>query len=377
MTINCTEYNDCPKYQTRVNNQDDGILKCIFLGCWGVYCKDGLHTSIKFKAIDDNEVDMKTSVVEYGQYRVSEAMKQYSQSIDGGIDAVILAGDNIYADNPDEEQIKQVKTKKDIKKLKNDLFDIERQLYEGFKKCFFDKINTKDFLMGIGNHDIENCNVLNKQINYNNWIMPGLSYNYIYNKNNMIVNFIFIDTNIYDKNYCQGVYPIYARENQREWLGGVLQENVNNWNIVIGHIPFLCNSHKNTSVRFEKELYEDISSLKHLIDVYMCADEHNQQYITLPDMPPQIISGSGGSILDNISLSQDINTYTQLSRTNFGFVALNIDPDFINVDFHNVDANIIPIHFQIPRNNRINRRIIGDEDEDEGEEEAKESAAHY
>ena len=120
-------------------------------------------------------------------------------------------------------------------------------------------------------------------------------------KKRFYINLIFIDTNMYEGKWCQGLYPESAYSEQDKWLGQTLlyKSDVKVWNIVIGHIPFLSNPHKkDMNIRKVQQLYNLIQKYSNQIDLYMCADEHNQQYITQPGMPPQIISGSGGASLD-------------------------------------------------------------------------------
>lgn len=342
--IDCTRYENCPKSASIQTSVPNDHLKFIFLGCWGVYCKGGENPLMKIKINKEtNTIKTKIVTVEYGEEQVSNLMAEYSNQV-GGVNAVILAGDNVYTDYPTEEQTIELQMSiEKANEIKNGLFNMPKQIEYGFETCFLNKIKTNDYLMGIGNHDIENCDVLNTQINYKGWTMPGLYYNYIYNTNTMSVNLVFIDTNIYDDVYCTGNFPENARREQNYWLQNVLESNQDKWNIVIGHIPFMCNSHKeNILTRIEPKLEEDIRSVAHLIDVYMCADEHNQQYITIPGMPPQIISGSGGAVLDlNIQNSPELQkpNITQLARATFGFVGVDIYLERIDIKFYSIMGN--------------------------------------
>ena len=67
-----------------------------------------------------------------------------------------------------------------------------KQLDKGFEKCM-GKVETDNFFIGVGNHDIENCDVINEQLNYKNtkWKMPALSYNVLVKMNGFNVNLIF------------------------------------------------------------------------------------------------------------------------------------------------------------------------------------------
>lgn len=328
-TYDCNEYKNCPKELTGnfIDYTNKDILKFLFVGCWGVYCKTGEQETLKFK-----KEKIKKNTDNYGGRDTSDAMIEFTK--DNKVDAVLLAGDNVYNDYPDEER------KKLILEGKVSNYNIDKQLSLGFEKCMAN-VNTERFLIGVGNHDIETCYVLNQQLNYRNpkWYMPALSYNIIYNLKDFKVNLIFIDTNMYEDNWCQGKYPENAKEQQFKWLGEVLikyDKNENKvWNIVIGHIPFIANPHKEVKdVRKEEDLYNLIEKYSSYINLYMCADEHNQQYISIPGMPPQVISGSGGAILDEKIFTKNfIEKYTDFARATFGFVDVNITSDYLKFTF--------------------------------------------
>jgi len=358
MDIDCTNYDDCPKGSQKTKDIDKDNFSFLFVGCWGVYCKTGEHVSYKAKG-----GKIKASISTYGGKDCVELMKCYSKI--HSIDAVVLAGDNVYSYEPTEELIDKYK-KGEISdvEFKKNVYNMERQLSLGFKNCM-EKVKVETFLIGVGNHDIETCGVLNQQMNYNSknekWLQPGLYYNYIYKLNDETrINMIFIDTNIYDTSYCTGNYPEDARANQLEWLKRTLIKDKNTWNIVIGHIPFLCNSHysepERPKIRFVQGLYEDIKSAN-CIDLYMCADEHNQQYILpTPDskIPPEVVAGSGGAVLDeHINVSDELNT--QLARATYGFVAVNITSSKISLAFHSTSDEYQTKMFDIPKN----RRLVG------------------
>ena len=107
----------------------------------------------------------------FGQKSVSKGMENNSNK--NTIEALFLVGDNVYPDNiVREELIKMVNEQnypsesqyRQNNKISSQ--NIEKQLEEGFLKCF-SNISVKDFFITIGNHHIENCHNLNYQLNYN------------------------------------------------------------------------------------------------------------------------------------------------------------------------------------------------------------------
>jgi hypothetical protein len=399
--INCSNYQDCPIEKKLDYTDKAGKLSFdfLFVGCWGVYC-NGKGTEIKSynKKKNSFEQDKKTK---YGQKEVVASMRDFSTTKKQ--DAVILAGDNVYNDNDPIEEVKKAvieagkklndsekipkiidffiekvdefpenaevkktdvlsylenikseepkinkKIKKVFKEVKSTLLNMPKQLDEGFENCM-GKVNTDNFFIGVGNHDIENCDVINKQINYKHlkWKMPALSYNVEVKMDGFNVNLIFIDTNMYDETWCQGKYPDNAKVNQADWLERVLSKSEEKWNIVIGHLPFACDPHKeleDSGARTTPGILDLIKKHTSKIDLYMCADEHCQHYVKYKEkekekeisFPPEVIAGSGGTKLEEQILSILPPDQVLLSRISFGYVSVKVSATELNLTFHSV-----------------------------------------
>lgn len=348
--FNCNNYDDCPKEFEGEETIEKDVLTLLFVGCWGVYCRD----------------DIEENGSEYRQKIVSIAMADYSKK--NQIDVVILAGDNVYQSNDESKK----RLPKELKVLK---YDIDKQLDDGFLHCM-SEIQTNRFLIGVGNHDLELCSIIQKQIKYteNKWTLPALSYRVLYKMNNFYINMIFIDTNIYKKKWCrtdptqeQPPYPEEAKFAQAKWLKNQLEEGKtkNAWNIVIGHDPFYTRSHKEGSELIRKTHDKFLQLIKENADsihLYMCADEHNQQYVSdliATDqgifyndvrfehdvdgikLPPQIIAGSGGTKLDKfISHEEELVKATQFYQAAFGFVSMAIGEHNIKFKFNGVSSPV-------------------------------------
>ena len=383
--FDCTNYKNCPKNKSFLEGKKYKLkenFNFFFTGCWGVYCRDGEHCTYKYKKNDDGGYKLKIEEEIYGQSSVANCMEKFSK--ENNVDLVILGGDNVYSDKLDEV------SKLIIEEISYDykyiLYDIEKQLRDGFSKCF-SNIQTKEYLIAIGNHDIENCDIINKQFNYpteeqkaqlnindvkkdamlelyrefqndkeynvpeiqekenkmkdtaEKWNLPALSYNKIYKMNDFFVNIICIDTNMYETKkgtakWCEGTYPEDAIYKQKEWVERVLSKNKNVWNIVVGHIPAYCNHHKGDKPIFNEHLFELLKENKDYIHLYLCADEHDQQYIISENLPPQIISGSGGTPLDDPKCEQLVRE-TKFCEKQFGFVDLKCYKEQIIFNFIN------------------------------------------
>ena len=407
--IDCTNYKNCPKEIPKpklldyTDETEKNSFDFLFVGCWGVYCS-GKGTTVKSynKKKDIFEEDKKTR---YGQKEVVDSMVTFSK--ENKQDAVILAGDNVYNDNDPIENVKEEvikagkklndnekipdiidfflkkidafpkevtkdvvlsylekikseenkinkKIKKVFKQVKSQLLNMPKQLDKGFEKCM-GKVETDNFFIGVGNHDIENCDVINEQLNYKNtkWKMPALSYNVLVKMNGFNVNLIFIDTNMYDDAWCQGAYPEDAKNNQEKWLESVLSESENTWNIVIGHLPFACDPHKQvedkttklkvTKLRTTAGLLELIQKNTSKIDLYMCADEHCQHYVEykIRDdifFPPEVVAGSGGTKLEDKIWKFLPDDQAKLRRVTFGYVSVKVSAKELALTFHSVQV---------------------------------------
>ena len=164
----CSNYEECFDEMTKEFKVDGDTLDILAVGCWGVYCQDGEQT-IKKKD--------KIKKITRGQGSVSNALERYKQSHPNTMD-MFLVGDNVYQD-------------------KNGEFKIERQIEDGFVKCFL-KSGIERFFLAIGNHDIEDCKILSTQYNEKRWNFPSLYYNIVYNLNDFKVNVIVLDTNMFE-----------------------------------------------------------------------------------------------------------------------------------------------------------------------------------
>ena len=380
MIKNCSMYKseNCPKnlyYQKEYLEKDN--LSMIFFGCWGTYCRDSTSPTFKLK-FDGTEVKLKDEPVTYVSKTASDLMIAYAEKKymeKKPIDTVIIAGDNIYQLQSDQdpelkkkvkEKIKEInkflenitsekEKKKEFAKFKkketqNLLNNMKLQLKDGFEGCI-GKIKAKKFLVGIGNHDILTCEILNEQLNYPKWILPALSYTYQYILNDgTIINLIFIDTNLYsDEPFCNeedNFYQKEAIEEQEKWLSEILLSNMYNYNIIIGHVPFLANPHKEKETIEVSELMRTIIKYKNYIDLYLCADEHNQQYIQYHGIN-EIISGTGGASLDPDIFIQNIpHMKTIYTGCGPGFVGIDINAERINIMFKILDTIA---NYEIPR----------------------------
>jgi len=340
--IDCAVYENCLVNKQVSIKLDQNHLHMIAVGCWGVYCDGGEYIFAKYK-----KKKLEPNKVVRGQLQVSKALIKYTNK--HKVTDMYLAGDNIYqvavstrneqdVDNFLEAKQQLVKnlTGEELDPLQN--FDIDLQLSKGFEMCF-NQAKVDRFFTAIGNHDIENCGVLNKQYNYEKWNMPSLYYNVIYSAENFTINVIVLDTNMFEDNPVTCTGARFTEEQiiaQIDWALSVSKKG--DWNIVIGHIPYLANGHKKDKHPIiRKKFGSVINRMKpHL---YICADEHNQQFIQTEDTAI-VIAGSGGTALDNI-VEDNVLPGTLYQNSAFGFVSYQIEENQLKLSFISVENQVL------------------------------------
>lgn len=340
--IDCSIYENCLKNQQLVVDlSSENMLHMLAVGCWGVYCDGGEYIITKYK-----KKKLEISKIIRGQRQVAEALIRYSY--ENKVSDMYLSGDNVYqlgiSTNNDVAVDNFIKEKRALVEkmtgLEIDLlhnFDIDLQLSRGFEKCF-NRAKIERFFVAIGNHDIENCNVLNKQYNYKHpqWNMPSLYYNVVYQMKNFKINVIVLDTNMFEDEPTKCDQKPFSDDQigeQIKWALSVAKKG--DWNIVIGHIPYLANGHKKDK---HPILRQNLSKLIHAMEpqLYICADEHNQQFIQT-DKTAIVIAGSGGTALDDI-LDKPIPG-TEYQNSIFGFVSYQILKDSLKLTFISSENN--------------------------------------
>ena len=370
----CTLYNDanCPKGMDLTNIINKDTLDFVTFGCWGVYCLDG-------------EVNLEKGKKIYGGLRVVKGLEEFAKI--QPLDFVTLTGDNIYS-RPLEETESEYTARPQ--------FDIDRHLVDGFSNCFKD-VNVEKFFVGIGNHDIETCDVINAQLRYDDprWRMPGTYYSVVHKTNNFNIRMIFMDTNLYSAKqpFCRKskVDHEIAKKIQLDWLIAQMAiARINSEMIILaGHIPIECNNHKfkrqffnvagggwgndrlnliqephlveTDSSEFDiedlrwtthsPELEKDISKLhkEYYIALYICADTHNKQLIQgNNELPIQLICGTGGTSLDTVKPDKrtDIGKRTIFSKKSYGFSHISINKyKDIQIDVYQTTPQDLKLEF--------------------------------
>lgn len=343
--MDCTVYENCLRnQQVDIDVKSQNSLQMVAVGCWGVYCNDGDYIVTKYK-----KGKVEPLKVVRGQKRVARALIDYVAS--NRVTDMYLAGDNVYqlgvsASNEiavadmlkKKQELVRNLTGSEVDPLQN--FNIELQISEGFEKCFA-QAKVDRYFLAIGNHDIESCQILNTQYNYPGWIIPSLYYNVLYTLQNFKINVIILDTNMFEDEPVSCLQMPFTEQQinrQIEWALSV--SRIGEWNIVIGHIPYLANGHKKDKHPVMRKKLADLIE-KMQPQLYICADEHNQQFIQT-EKTAIVVAGSGGTSLDNIAEKPIEGTLYQ--NSDFGFVSYNITEDSLKIEFISVENKVLFSH---------------------------------
>jgi hypothetical protein len=364
MQLDCTDYSDdkkCPKkLQIIKEKSNSNSLNVIMTGCWGVYCWDGEQTLLKYNPPPDTKDENHPFFIEdkgkiYGSKRVVNGMIKYTNIVDTA--CVFLAGDNVYGYNIPKDKLVELVNKgtppdKKMYKLDNSISsqEIDIQLQTGFLDCF-NNVKVEDFYVAVGNHDVATCYDLNRQLEFatnpnNKYRLPGVYYNVVYKMKDYNVNFIVIDTNIFEEEPVSCSGKKYDKQvatklinTQVEWVLDTLKKEKCTWNIIIGHIPYKSNPHKqkkdkpnfilNTNLDYLFTKIKEQNSSFPKVQAYFCADEHNQQFLyDKSNNMSLIVAGSGGTVLDKKIIKGKYwdggdEVSTLFYSNNFGFVSFS------------------------------------------------------
>lgn len=346
------------------------------VGCWGVYCEEGEKTIVKKGG------NVKTIV--RGQGTVKNIIEKIIQEQD--VKDLFLVGDNIYEnsidDDPEYKKLENEDEKKQFIKNYSKEPDINKQLNEGFSKCFMNN-KIENYFVIAGNHDVKNCEILKREIEHQSWTFPSLFYSVIYKVKNYDVHIMFIDTNIieYMIENKETLCHFGKVEDLYQTQINCIKKNVENlgnnkvWKIMVGHIPYRALGHKT-----EKCIVDNSKFMKPFFDIYqphiyICADEHNQQFLTenmeyknMKYNVAFVVAGSGGTQLDDskvcnpsndVEIQQgNLKIHIPYYYKNFGIPLFKVSENEISIDYYIRDKNSQNIRSNFNVKILNNRNII-------------------
>lgn len=368
------------------------VLTFSIFGCWNSMCLSGKADVLDFEIPDKvkNARTVLNSLVEraektgiispelqeylhslyqvetntYGEKSVADALAQYSQT--HHLDAIVLAGDNVYemlqVQKQDRERWALEQLKKYLQNPKGfpspgEFYRIQEALEKGFDQCF-QNVRADRFLVAIGNHDVTDCSILNTELSHDKrFFFPAPYYDVVYGD---FAHLVMIDTNMYSfkwkeeedgkrkqkfQKHCdQTAYSDKAREAQANWVLNRIKQVQARWTILIGHIPLLAQGHKKKtplidSVVLDQYIFKPIEEAKLRVQFYFAADEHNQQFLySAKRHLSMIVAGSGGAKLDDIYQKGGILPEYKFGESKHGFSTLSLTSEVAMVSFWEVDS---------------------------------------
>lgn len=351
------EKQSCKSFKIEHDNKEK--FNFLAVGCWGVYCEEGKKTIIKKKKKDDEIIIKKEKNIKRGQKTVAEIIKQLSDSY--SVDTIFLAGDNVY-----HKSVNENTNVEDIPANYNH-YDIEKQIQEGFRDCFKNP-KLKNYFVIAGNHDVEDCDILEKEIKEPSWTFGNLFYNTFFPMREYNIDIMCIDTNILElignEELC-GKNSEYLKNQQMVCVQyrntTIVQSGKPTWRIMIGHIPYKALGHKS-----DKCIVDNSGLFRGLMDIYkphiyISADEHNQQFLTEMVEGTNValvVAGSGGTAQDdvktcnprNVTQITDENNKTIIipySYTAFGIPLFQVTKENIVIDYYIKENNSIKSNFNV------------------------------
>lgn len=254
----------------------------------------------------------------------------------------IIAGDNFYSDND-----QNVKNNIDVG------FDI------------LGKLNIPHFLL-LGNHDIETNKSIFYEIKktfddvvldtspmiFGKWILPGANYLIKIKAPYTICHFLMVDTNIFveDEYYTIQGNKSGIQKYILKWIDITLTSVKTIGPVfVVGHHPLYAFGHRARVPLIHNpeldKLYELL--IKHNIKFYLCADEHNFQYIydATNDIHHIIAGGSSSgdesfTFIHNQIPFDSRGIKLNISNTNlYGRMIIN-SPHFVNINVNDTKIDI-------------------------------------
>lgn len=202
-----------------------------------------------------------------------------------------------------------------------------------------------DWFPILGNHEYRG----NTQavLDYTNvsrrWEMPARYYTKTFEKKDVSVRFVLIDTApLIDKYRIESdQYPDAYQQNmdrQLAWLDSVLTVAAEDWVIVIGHHPIYAETGKDTSERADMQKRVDPILRKHNVDIYACGHIHNFQHIRMPDSDIDYVVNSSGSLARSVNAIEG----TQFCSPEEGFSLIAADKK--ELDLTMIDKTGTPIY---------------------------------
>ena len=255
------------------------------------------------------------------QYAVASVIEQVCA--DQGCDFVLLLGDNIYNDGPDDVT--------------------DSQFHDKFEAPYAEL--SQRFYVVLGNHDYGEWSLLESkadiEVDYtqysDKWYLPDRHYTWVAEH----VKFYGLDTN---------ELMIWNRDTQYDWMAEETANSTSTWNIALGHHPYKSNGQHGDAGIYEglewlpfangatvKEFMDQ--RMCGQIDVYFSGHDHNRQWIPAPsDCQTELIVS--GAAAKTKGFRHDGNTTLFQDAELEGFMWVEIEDNTFTGQFWNKEGDM-------------------------------------
>ena len=134
------------------------------------------------------------------------------------------------------------------------------------------------------------------------WMMPARYYTKVFNKKNVSVRIVFLDTTPLIDRYREETdkYPDAVKQDvqkELDWLDQTLRQAKEDWVIVVGHHPIYAETSK---AEYERtDMQKRVMPILHRynnVSIYACGHIHNFQHIRMKGDPIDYVVNSAGAL---------------------------------------------------------------------------------
>ena len=134
------------------------------------------------------------------------------------------------------------------------------------------------------------------------WMMPARYYTKVFNKKNVSVRIVFLDTAPLIDRYREETdkYPDAVKQDvqkELDWLDQTLRQAKEDWVIVVGHHPIYAETSK---AEYERtDMQKRVMPILHRynnVSIYACGHIHNFQHIRMKGDPIDYVVNSAGAL---------------------------------------------------------------------------------
>ncbi|MBF8271432.1 MAG: acid phosphatase [Magnetococcales bacterium] len=248
------------------------------------------------------------------QRRVAQAMERVAARQVGGVDGVLLLGDNFYPDGVSSVDDPQWQTK--------------------FETIYAGPILAKiPFYATLGNHDVRSdpavqIDYARKRLGSGRWHMDGHLYSLdqgVTASGQPLLRIVVLDGNLEVQQQGEFVQQAFSPKTRQPV-----------WRLVANHYPLRSSAKHGNSEPLLTRLLPVLQAER--VDVYLCGHDHDLELLQPPGEPLQIVSGAGGQKLYSMEKK---SPWSKFFAKSFGFVRIEATAATLAVTLFNDGGEVI------------------------------------